>query len=167
MRYSIFRDAAAREIWRRDDPWPTVCDMIANAPEIASKKEGWWLSLATYGDNASEAGCLRHAANLQTISGIAADYDGECVGVDQAAHIARAAGLRCVIYTSASHRPDAPRWRLLTPLVREHAPEAHAGLMDRLNGLFAGIFTEESWNVSQGFFIGRVTGTEYECRLIA
>lgn len=140
--------------------------MIVDAPEIASKADGWWLSLATYGDNASEAACLRHAANLQTISGIAADYDGELVGLDQAADIARTAGLRSVIYTSASHRPDAPRWRLLTPLAREYPPETHADFMDRLNGIFGGIFTEESWNVSQGFFIGRVIGAEYQCRTI-
>jgi hypothetical protein len=38
-----------------------------------------WLKLGTFGDHTTDANCLRHNANVLTITGVEADYDGEII----------------------------------------------------------------------------------------
>jgi hypothetical protein len=115
-----------------------------------------WLKLARFGDRRTDAGSLRHNANVRAITGIEADYDGEQEGIDKAERLLRDAGIYSLIYTSPSHTEDAPRWRVLCPLSVEHPPEARDRLMARLNGLFGGIFSRESWTLSQSYYYGSV-----------
>ena len=84
------------------------------------------------------------------------DYDGEALGVDYAVEIAEKAGLFALVYTSPSHAPLAPRWRVLCPTSREHPPAARMHLLARLNGLYRGVFSSESWTLSQAYFFGSV-----------
>lgn len=116
------------------------------------------LKLARFGDQRTDKGSLRHNDNVLTISGVEADYDGERVSFDRTVEIARQAGLRCLVYTSPSHAPEKPRWRVLAPLSQETLPADRYGLVSRLNGLYGGIFAPESWTLSQSFFYGRIDG---------
>ena len=121
-----------------------------------AKSELPWLKLARFGNNKTRKGSLRHDANLIAISGVEADYDAEIIGFDQAVEIAEKAGLAAVLYTSPSHRPEKPRWRILCPLSSELPPDRRGWLIDRINGLYGGIFAGESWTLSQSYYFGSV-----------
>src|SRR5205085_10983459 len=61
-----------------------------------------------------------------------------------------------------SHRPEAPRCRVLAPLSKPCTPAERAHHVDLLNGALGGILATESWTLSQVFYFGRVAGSPYE-----
>jgi putative DNA primase/helicase len=93
---------------------------------------------------------------MLSISGIEADYDDEMMSVDEAVTRLGAAGVLGIVYTSPSHSEDAPRWRVLCPLSQEYTPDERDRFLARLNGLFGGIFANESWTRSQSYYYGSV-----------
>jgi hypothetical protein len=115
-----------------------------------------WLKLARFGNAKTDKGSLRHDRNLIAVSGIEADYDGGLVSFEEAVETAGKAGLLAVIYTSPSHTPERPRWRVLCPTSKELPPAQRAHLVGRLNGLYRGIFAAESWTLSQSYYFGSV-----------
>jgi hypothetical protein len=116
-----------------------------------------WVKCARFGNARSpHGGSLRHDRNVIAITGIEADYDGGKIGFDNAVETADKAGLLAVVYTSPSHQPGAPRWRVLAPTSREYPPADRARLLGRLNGLYRGVFARESWTLSQAYYFGRV-----------
>lgn len=137
--------------------------MRALAPRIltitaARKGKLPWLKFARFGELRSDAGSLRHDNNVVAISGIEGDYDDEQLPLDHARDALANSGVACVIYTSPSHSPDKPRWRVLAPLSQELPPERRAALVDRLNGVLGGALAAESWAISQSFYYGSVNG---------
>jgi hypothetical protein len=118
-----------------------------------------WLKLATFGEARTEHGSLRHDANVITVTGVEADYDGDVVEgsgsmtFEQAVEIAEKAGLRCIVYTSPSHTIFNPRWRVVCPFSEALTPGLRSHMMDRLNGLFKGVFAAESWTSEPGIFL--------------
>jgi hypothetical protein len=90
------------------------------------------------------------------VSGLELDYDLEVVSVAAAAAAFHAARIPGVLVTTASHRPEAPRWRFFTPLSRPVPPEARAGLISRVAGALPEeiVFAAESWTCSQAFYVG-------------
>jgi hypothetical protein len=132
-----------------------LADMIRSAT-ASSKEKLPWLKMATFGDRLSENGSLRYDRNLTRLVGIEGDCDLETVSFDEAVEIAEKIGLCALIYTSPSHTPDKSRWRILALLSREHPPAARTRLMARLSGLYRGIFSIESWTLSQAYYYGSV-----------
>ena len=117
------------------------------------------LKLARFGDTPKDdKGCLRHDKNVIAVTGCEADYDGERIGFETAVETLKQAGINAIVYTSPSHSDDKPRWRVLCPFAEELRPERRDDMMDRLNGVFGGIFAGESWTLSQGYFYGAVNG---------
>ena len=109
---TFFTDRAA-QFKREDVLGPAelarlISDMVA--PE---KTRLPWLKMARFGDSRSDKKSLRHDANVLAITGIEADYDGEEISFSTAVEIAKKAGVGCIIYTSPSHEPAKPRWRVL------------------------------------------------------
>jgi hypothetical protein len=115
-----------------------------------------WLKCARFGEQRSEHNSLRHNANVIAITGVEADYDGEQMGFDDAVRIVTTAGLCAIIYTSPSHTEAKPRWRVLCFCSREYPPTERARFLARLNGPFGGIFSHESWTLSQSYYFGSV-----------
>lgn len=138
----------------------TLRDLTARLakPLAAEKSRLPLLKLGAYGNDASEKGTLRHNANLRTIEGVEADYDGEVLSMARAAAMLDRAGLDAVLYTSPSHRPDAPRWRVLCPTSRTLDPAERERLMARLNGALGGELARESFTLSQTYFYGGIKG---------
>ena len=116
------------------------------------------IKLATFGGQRTTRGSLRSNANVERVTGVEADYDAGQLGIEGAGALLRAAGIAAVLYTSPSHMPDFPRWRVLCPLARPHAPEDRAELVARLNGALGGVLAVESFTLSQTFYIGQTTG---------
>jgi len=162
MRFTTFPDQTGATKTDHDVAYAALCAGLAAPPTYPTKSACPWIKLGLFGDVRSDNGSLRHNANLLCVSGLEGDYDGERVSIDEAADMARAAGLTACFYTSPSHRPEAPRWRVLAPLAREYPPEARDDLMCRLNGVFGGILSGESFSRSQAFLWGRVAGVEYQ-----
>ena len=78
---------------------------------------------------------------------------------DEALEVLERQGLASVRSTPRHRTPrPSPRWRVLCALATEMAPGERGRYMGRLNGLFRGIFADESWTLSQGYFFGSVNG---------
>lgn len=126
---------------------------------VASRKDALPLiKLGAFGNVLSAKGSLRHNANVLAIDGVEGDHDAGTFTVDDADALLEAAGLAGLIYTTPSHRPDKPRWRVLCPLSRSHSPEDRERLCARLNGALEGALQGESFALSQTYFYGRVEG---------
>ena len=123
----------------------------------ASKEKLPWLKLARFGEKKTPEGSLRHNDNVLAITGIEVDYDGEAVSVEEAVQLLGKSGIQSLVYTSPRHTEDAPRWRVLCPLSREHAPNERERFVGRLNGLFGGIFAGESFTLSQAYYFGCIS----------
>lgn len=120
-----------------------------------------WLKLASFGDERTDKGSLRHDRNLRSISGVEGDYDGEQITLERARQIIQQAGIAAVLYTSPSHTPQAPRWRVLCPTSVPMPPADRARLLARLNGLFVGALSRESFTLSQSYYYGAIGAAEH------
>jgi RecA-family ATPase len=146
----------------QDVDWPTFVEHVVNVGEYPSKESCPLISMGEYGDVLTEKNCIRHADNVKRVYGVEIDYDGKQMPLSIGASRLRAARLRAVLHTSASHHPDAPRWRVLLPLSEPHLPTDRAMLVGRVNRALGGIASSESFTLSQSFYIGRVRGVQYE-----
>jgi hypothetical protein len=117
-----------------------------------------WLKLAGFGDNRTTKNSLRHDANVKWVSGIEADYDGEQMSFNEAFDILEDNGITALLYTSPSHEEAKPRWRVLCPFKLGRIPEKRSHYLARLNGIFGGIFSHESWTLSQSYYFGAIDG---------
>ncbi len=152
---TFFADYAAQ---RKEERRCTIYDLadLARDTSAASKAALPWWKLATFGERRTDKGSLRHDANLLAITGIEADYDGGEMGFDEAVELLDKLGVMALIYTSPSHTEDAPRWRVMCPLSMAMVPERRQHMLGRLNGAFRGIFSRESWTLSQSYYYGAV-----------
>lgn len=116
----------------------------------------------TFGNKRTERNCLRHGDNVLKVTMLIGDYDAMEVSPEEAVNRLRKAGVRGWIVTSARHKSDAPKWRVLVPLSVHYDPCEFVRLMALLNGALGGILAPESFTFSQSFHIGRVAGAEYE-----
>ena len=157
LRITKFSDQWAKG---KSDLTVSLNELAEKLPDRFAKAKGKlpWLKLARFGKRRSKKGCLRRNVNMLTISGIEADYDGEQVSVAEAAKLLRKEGLAALIYTSASHMPDQPRYRILCPCSQDLPPSERTRLMARLNGALGGIVAVESFTPSQAYYYGSVDG---------
>jgi hypothetical protein len=150
---TIFRDRWARRMeWRGLDEMPVL---IADT-RAADKLELPLLKLARFANAPNARGCLRYDANMLSISGIEADYDGEIVGFDEAVETLRRVGIASVVYTSPSHSLYKPRWHVLAPSRSTHPSAERSRFLDRLDVVFRGRPGVRVVGLSTAFFYGRV-----------
>ena len=142
--------------------WAELAEYLQHAGPYPAKMVCPWIKLARFGDSRTPKGALRHDRNLVEITGVEGDYDGEQIQPEEAVRRLEAAGVRAIVYTSPSHRPEAPRWRVLAPLSATMAPAHRSRLLARVNGALGGLLTPESFTLSQSYYYGRVEGqTDY------
>ena len=115
-----------------------------------------WLKLALFGEKRSEKNCLRHNENLLAITGIELDYDRAEIKFNDAVKTTRKARLRGMLYTSANYSDAKPRWRILLPTSIQLPPDQRAKLVARVNGLYGGTFSDESFTLSTAYYFGSV-----------
>jgi hypothetical protein len=162
FKYTTFDNFSALEKIEATGSWGDFVNLIKNPKNYPAKAACPWIKLATFGNGSRHSGCLRHDANVVAVTGIEGDYDGEKLSIRDARDTLNVCGVRAVLYTSASHTTDKPRWRVLLPLSRPHSPGERHALVARLNGLLGGVLAPESFTLSQSYFFGRVVGTAYE-----
>lgn len=138
--------------------------VIRAAKPAASKDECALLKFAKFGATATKKKSLRHDANVTAITGIEGDYDGEEIPMQHAAEALSAAGLAALLYTSASHTPERPRWRVAVTLSNplegaiEELRKQRGHWVGVLNAILGGILTSESFVLSQSYYFGRIDG---------
>jgi hypothetical protein len=134
----------------------------------ANKQDLPWLKLAKFGDKRSKKDSLRNDNNVEVIVGIETDYDGETVAFDEAVAIVRRSRLNALLYTSPSHTAAAPRWRAILPTSRPLPPEERSHLVARVNGIFGGILSNESFTLSQSYYYGHIRGNgDHRAEIVA
>lgn len=152
--WTEFASHKADAAWRRAATWPELIERIREAT-APTKAKCPWLKLATFGEARTKAGALRHDANVVEITGVEGDYDGGVVQPIDAVRMLERHGIKAVVYTSPSHTPQKPRWRVLAPLAAPHAPAARAALLARVNGALGGTLAPESFTLSQSYYFGK------------
>ena len=119
-----------------------------------------WLKLARFGDQRTEKGSLRHNANLVVITGVEGYYDLGEISLADAKDIIARAGITAIIYPSPSYTPNLPKWRVLCPFSERIDVKRRYQMVKRLNGVFAGALSDESFTASQSYYFGHVEGTD-------
>ena len=159
LRLTVFRDASAAE---KREIETTLRGFMPALRDTRAPAKGAlpWVKLATFGDDRSDRGSLRHNHNVTAVYGVEGDYDGELITLERARQVIAGANIAAIIYTSPSNRPGAPRWRILCPTSKPVHPANRAKLMSRLNGLFVGALAAESFTLSQSYYFGAITGSE-------
>jgi P4 family phage/plasmid primase-like protien len=136
----------------QQNSWADICQMIANATEHTDPNGLPLIKLGIYNSN------YRSDNNLLSISGIEGDIDSGLVPFDAAVALLTAAKVEALVYTTRSHRPEAPRLRILCPTSTQYVPGMRHEFVARLNGVLKGALANESFTPSQAFFFGRVAG---------
>lgn len=164
IQYTVFRDLKAKASELEMSSWAELIEAIRSPRLYPSKPDCPLLKLATFGDMRSEAGSLRTDDNMLQLWGVEGDYDDELVSLDQAADRLAVHGIEALFYTSASHTPAAPRWRVLVPLSTPHDPAEHRRLVAMVNWALGGVLGGESFTASQSYYFGKVKGAPYQVR---
>jgi len=157
-----FDDVKARAAHRHERCWLEVVDALSDPPERPSKSDCKLLKLATFGEVRSAKGSLRHDANVLQVFGIEGDYDAGVMTPAEAAELLAQGGVESLVYTTPSHKLGAPRWRVLCPLSSSCSPQERAQHMDKLDAILGGVLADESWTISQTYYVGKVAGSPYE-----
>ena len=120
---------------------PELRDLILKT-SAASKAELPYLKLASFNGKINpdnpESRCLRYDKGVVSIHGVEGDKDDTPLSFEEAIKRLRAANLRALVYTSASHTEEKPRFRVLCPTSRELPPGERRKLMARVNGVLGG-----------------------------
>lgn len=157
---TVFRDQAAKT---KQDKVIAFRDLAEAIPKLgAPHKESLpWLKLATFGDEASDKGCLRTNTNMRWIDGVEADHDASTMQPAEAARLLREAGIAAIVVTTASHTPEKPRFRVLCPTSRSLPVVARQKLAARVNGVLKGaVSNKDSFTDSQSFYFGQVANAQ-------
>lgn len=116
---------------RHDATWPELLAWLQSTPPAQGPKDGPWLCFADFN------GGQRSYANLSGSYAVPIDLDlGQYLWTAQDID-ARLAGYSYAAWTSYSHAPDKPRWRIVVPVARPMSREEHYATWEALAALFA------------------------------
>lgn len=106
-------------------------------------------------------GADRCDADVVECWGAEGDHDAGTMTPAEAARLMREVGVRCTIYTTASHTEAKPRWRIVVPFGQAVTPPERSKWLDYVNAVLRGALARESWNKSTFFYYGRVEGVQF------
>ena len=133
-----------------------VVAMLQGKKVHSRKEDAPLVKLGRFANDSRKAG-----TSVLQLSAVMGDYDGETVSVDEAVRRLSAAGVSSLVYPTGSHRPQAPRWRVVAWVAKPIAPADYFDLVSLLNGALGGILGRESWDASRIYYFGPVQGVEY------
>lgn len=128
------------------------------AKTAKSKDKLPWIKAAAFGDTKSEKGCYRTNHNVKRVTGVEGDHDAGTMQPEEARDLLEAARLAALIYTTPSHTPQKPRWRVICPFSKPMPPKDRYRLLARVNGVLRGAMAGESFVLSQSYYAGCVAG---------
>ncbi len=149
--WTVFKDATAQAARSYSGTLGDLAQALESAGPFASKSECPLVSLARFDGTRTAAGSLRSAGAVTAVFGAIGDYDGGVISPEEAIAMLERALVRAIVYTTPSHTPEKPRWRVISPFSAEIAPDQYGSLVARLNGVLGGILAPESFSVAQSF----------------
>lgn len=161
---TFFKDKYAKTKTEADLCLEEMAYLILNST-APTKAELPWLKMATFGQKRTTEKSLRHDANVLNITGTELDYDREQIGYDAVLGALQELSITAILHTSASSKPDKPRWRIVAPTSRPLPPTMRKPLTQRLNGALkdklgvAALASSESFTLSQSYYYGRLCDT--------
>jgi P4 family phage/plasmid primase-like protien len=163
QRITVFSDRSGVYAQEHSTTWAGLCDWFEQLPTYPDKSSCPLVKLATFGEQRTAKGSLRHNANVTAVYGLEGDYDAGTIPPEQAQQVLQLCGVAGAIVTTPSHGlPEkGNRWRVFVPLSEPVEPERRHPLVAKLNGLLGGVLTVESFTLSQSFYVGPVQGVEY------
>lgn len=166
FRVTLFGSVQARSKDELTFTMQTLAQLIAQT-QAEYKASLPLLKLAQFGNLTTTKGSLRHDANVNAVTGCEADYDREQITFDQAVEALTYAGVAAIVYTSPSHEPDRPRWRVLAPFSTRQKPQERDRFMRRLNGVLNGAVGDESFTLSQSYYYGHlIEAAEWRVQMV-
>lgn len=145
-------------------------ELAKRIPRIrgATKNHLPWLKLARFGDEvkSERTGCLRHSANMVSVSGIELDFDKGDPTWDQAWARLWEAGIPALFYTTRRHSSQTHRFRILLPLSRMLPPSERARMAARAYGIVRGAIDGASFVAPQSYYFGSVGGVRVIVELV-
>ncbi|WP_372972427.1 phage/plasmid primase, P4 family [Marinobacter sp.] len=161
VNFTVWLDKSGKTKSDKAVRWPEFCQWMQDLPPARVKDACKLIKLASFGDARTEKGSLRHDANVIEVTGIEGDYDSEEMTPEQAVELLERHNLKAAIAPTFSAGPDAPRWRVLTPLTAAIKPADRLRYVEILNGMLGGVLARESATLSQSYFIGVPAGAPY------
>ncbi|MEM7667225.1 MAG: AAA family ATPase [Pseudomonadota bacterium] len=158
---SLFPDLSGDSCERAELSLHEIAQRIENT-RADSKNRLPLLKLATFGDRKSDKGALRHTGNIEAVHGIEGDHDAGTLSIADARDKLSAVGLAGLIYSTPSHTPENPRWRVLVPLSQPVVASKREALTAALNGALDGALAPESFTAAQAYFYGRTGAAALE-----
>lgn len=161
---TLFPDITGRTLQVKQLTVDAIAELIRST-HGATKADLPLLKLASFGDQKTREGSLRNDANALSVFGVEVDYDDEKIPFDAAMTRLREAQVEAIAYTSPSHTPETPRWRVLFPLSEQIKPSERKALVDRAQAIlrFAKL-DPRSWTLSQAFYYGvSAAAPEFRC----
>ena len=162
MGISIFQDVFGKDRKTHWVIWDDVEELLSDTCVYINKSACPLIKLAVFSDKRTKKGSLRSDENLLEIYGIEGDYDAGQVTLTEAAAKLEEQGVEACFYTTPSHTPEKPRWRVLAPLSKSYPPSEHTKFVTVINGMLGGILATESFTASQTYYFGKVKGATYE-----
>lgn len=89
---------------------------------------------------------------------VVGEHDAGEISVDEAITRLTKAGIDACVYTSASHTPKSPRWRVVASLQAPCGADEYRRHLDLLNGALGGCLAPESGDLRRQWYYGRVEG---------
>jgi hypothetical protein len=161
VQITLFRSIRDRDAIERSYEWHEIAARGLQPQEYPGKDSMPLIKLGRFGEHRSRGGFIRHEENVVAISGVEGDYDGGQMDIADAVTAIGMAEITALLYTTPSHTPERPRWRVLAPLSREYPPADRARFVARINGLLGGALAPESFTIAQTFYWGRVRGAPW------
>ena len=161
LTWTEFPDKSGNTSTVRHGTWADLIERLRTVGRFKSKEQCPLIKCASFGSKRSDKGSLRHNGNVQSISGIVCDYDGEQVQMEQAIVMLEKYGIRAALYPTPSNTAGKPRWRAICPVAQQRPSSAHSALVARLNGALGGILAGESFTLSQAYYFGVLPENEY------
>ena len=157
---TVFRDLRASKTYPM--PLAKLRDAIeAGKPHRDTKAACPLFSVFEFGDKRTAKNSLRSTENALHAWAVVAEHDAGTIAPELARDKLAAFGIAATLYTTASHTPEAPRWRIVAPTSRELDKAEYPQMVARLNGLFGGAIASESFTVAQSFYFGRINGRDF------
>lgn len=169
LQYTYFESVTSNVLQLRRTTWQKLCYLLSMPKRFEHKESAPLIKLAVFKeDRVTQALAAdgyrspRCAVNIDYLTGVEGDYDAGEMDLFEAATLLEAAKIECFLHTTPSHRPEAPRWRVLAPVDGTAPLDQRRALLDRVNTALGGVLSQESYASAQAFYIGTVRGAPYE-----
>lgn len=156
VNYTIFKDLRDPQGQKFTTDWAGFCRLIKDAPTYPAKDQQPLVKLATFEQDSRAGGCA-----LLDIHGVELDYDAGQAQPQEAADLLQAAGIRAIVCSTYTSKPDFPKWRVFAPTSKPYEARHRAALVAAMDAVIGNIAARESYTPKQTFFIGRSTASGY------